>query len=578
MIACNRILFLDNKESIRQSFRERLVSRGYEVYTAATPEEADAILACTRIQIAIIDVRLSNEDKDEADRGGMEYVRTLQPPVVPLLLSAWRTDELMHEAVFDNPDGTLPIEEFLNKNDEIKTTLDRIDRVFTKKVLSQINHAPDLFEWRRRFELKQLIQPFLHDSNCDEGRLMEEVEELLRRLCLTETKVKLYPMEFGRGGGAIVFARPVYPQTNGQTNGEPFVIKLGWVEDIQLEIDKYKKYVLPYASHNSTTFRTDEVRRTAWLMGFKMSFVGATSEKPRDLNSVFIDHHVPDSALKELIGRVFKSTSARWYENKKPWGQGVLGVEVNENDSYRPMAADLAIGFDAASELAVSVRALLDGQSYHHVRFTAQGAERIRVTIDGTEQELPNPLAMLRARPGRLPPPSFWAITHGDLNGKNVLVDGNLTPWLIDFTRTGWGAVLRDVAELESAVVFELIHKIPPSVSLTDLLTFQKAILSPAQFADGIELPVALQVKPFTRALTAVQTLRDVATDIIETKRIGEYYVLLFYYALKMVTWKGITSFDEDMSDVRRRHALYAALLLCAKLDTGPAPAREVIV
>jgi hypothetical protein len=310
-------------------------------------------------------------------------------------------------------------------------------------------------------------------------------------------------------------------------------------------------------------------------MGFKMTFVGGTLDKPRDFNSVFVDDRVSDSQLKELTRRVFKVASAKWYENKKPSDWDGLGPGA---DPYRQLAVDLAISFDAGSELSESVQSLLDGQSYHHVDFAASGAERICVTIDGTKEELFNPLKMLRAQHGRLPRPSFWAITHGDLNGKNILVDSNFLPWLIDFTRTSWGAALRDVAELESAIVFDLIHKLSSSVSLIDLLAFQKAILIPTQFDQEIEMQASLRTMPFTRVLAAVQTLRDMAADIIETKRIGEYYVLLLHYALKMITWKGITSLDQDVSDVRRRHAMYAALLLCDKLDNRPTPERESIL
>jgi CheY-like chemotaxis protein len=569
MIPIKRILVLDDKESVRQSFQESLESRGYKVYAAATPEEADEILARVRIQMAIVDVRL-RDDRDEGDRTGIEYARNLDPAIVVLHLSAWREKNLL-EVAYDAPEGTRPIAYFLSKSDEIEYTLDKIDEAFTREVSSQINRTEDLLEWKRRFGLKQLVQPLLLGFDCDEDRLIEEVEELLRRLSLAEDKVKLYPMEFGRGGGAIVFARPtIHPDTN----GEPFVIKLGWVKDIQLEIDNYRKYVLPYSSRYSTTFRSGEVR-TPWLMGFKMTFVGGTLDKPRDFNSVFVDDRVSDSQLKELTRRVFKVASAKWYENKKPSDWDGLGPGA---DPYRQLAVDLAISFDAGSELSESVQSLLDGQSYHHVDFAASGAERICVTIDGTKEELFNPLKMLRAQHGRLPRPSFWAITHGDLNGKNILVDSNFLPWLIDFTRTSWGAALRDVAELESAIVFDLIHKLSSSVSLIDLLAFQKAILIPTQFDQEIEMQASLRTMPFTRVLAAVQTLRDMAADIIETKRIGEYYVLLLHYALKMITWKGITSLDQDVSDVRRRHAMYAALLLCDKLDNRPTPERESIL
>jgi hypothetical protein len=59
------------------------------------------------------------------------------------------------------------------------------------------------------------------------------------------------------------------------------------------------------------------------------------------------------------------------------------------------------------------------------------------------------PLNLVLLEGELFPAPTYRSITHGDLNGGNIFVDKGGRPWLIDFFKSGWGPVLRDLAELE---------------------------------------------------------------------------------------------------------------------------------
>jgi len=67
------------------------------------------------------------------------------------------------------------------------------------------------------------------------------------------------------------------------------------------------------------------------------------------------------------------------------------------------------------------------------------------------------------------------SITHGDLNGKNILVDENGHPWLIDFFRTGPEHVLRDFVELEADIKFNYLE----SGDMEALYEFESSLASP---------------------------------------------------------------------------------------------------
>ena len=144
---------------------------------------------------------------------------------------------------------------------------------------------------------------------------------------------------------------------------------------------------------------------------------------------------------------------------------------------------------------------------------------------------------------------------------------------LIDFYRTGWGPALRDAAELESAIKFELIH----SNNLAGLLAFEDALLAPVTFSERLTLPRRASGQAFQRALAAIQAVRDAAWEIAESEGMDEYYALLLFYALKMMTWKGVSSVDKRRQPFRQRHALYSAALLSARFAPQDKPVEQEV-
>ncbi|MDT0552097.1 dual specificity protein phosphatase family protein [Urechidicola vernalis] len=75
-----------------------------------------------------------------------------------------------------------------------------------------------------------------------------------------------------------------------------------------------------------------------------------------------------------------------------------------------------------------------------------------------TGQEFPNPYIFNRDVLETLLPlnnrSSYFAYTHGDLNGANIMVDPQENIWLIDFFHTHKGHVLRDLIKLENDLLY----------------------------------------------------------------------------------------------------------------------------
>ena len=217
-------------------------------------------------------------------------------------------------------------------------------------------------------------------------------------------------------------------------------------------------------------------------------------------------------------------------------------------------------------ELKESLEKLLDRKRFNGVTFASQSNQNISVRLPNRTkvQRLPDPVQFVELFADQLPKPLFWCMTHGDLNGRNMFVDRDRNVWLIDFYRTGWGPALRDAAELETVIKFELLQ----AANLSDLILFEDSLLSHDYFDPSTELEGRLANQPdFKRAWETIKAIRAAAAKIAGTDSIPQYYTGLLFYALKMLTLKGVSSIDRERKPIRQRHALYSAAKICEKLD-----------
>jgi hypothetical protein len=144
-----------------------------------------------------------------------------------------------------------------------------------------------------------------------------------------------------------------------------------------------------------------------------------------------------------------------------------------------------------------------------------------------------------------------------------MFVDQDHEVWLIDFFKTGWGPILRDFGEVESVIKFELVR----THNLAALFELEQALLTPAFFDDPIPFTNRFGIPELNKACAVLAGLRRMAQNVYESPDIYEYYVGLFFYALKMITWDGISSGDRDRFDFRQRHALFSAAMLAYRLQ-----------
>ncbi|MCI0490267.1 MAG: response regulator [Blastocatellia bacterium] len=93
----DRILVVDDEESILFALMEYFTKCGYEVDCAKEVEEARTLLNGPRYSVAIVDLRLTGVDGVEGLEF-IEYLRELSPETRTILLTAYGSVEIEQEA------------------------------------------------------------------------------------------------------------------------------------------------------------------------------------------------------------------------------------------------------------------------------------------------------------------------------------------------------------------------------------------------------------------------------------------------------------------------------------------------
>lgn len=538
------ILIVDNDPLVLKGHRQLFELEGYRVMTAESVAEALELLTYRQVDLAIVDVRLSDE-QDTYDRSGIVLVEQMPPETVKLLVSAFDRYEYGPQL----PSNVL----HFRKQRGSRELLVEVERIFREVV--RLNGSLEVV-LRDGLSVLVLVRQMKAFRGVPEGLLTavcDEFSQLLHRLFLRETRVELSYLLPGYGGAGVVLVRPFYP-----SKGAYVVVKFGSRQEIMHEVANYREYVEPYIQLNSTDLVGD-VALTKHLAGARFRFVGAYREgRVQDLATAYRDVNRLHTSVQAIVRDLFEESCGLWYDSKRVWEAGLC-----EETAVACYKKQLSLESDDDwQEVGQALDELLGDSD--DTLFRRHSASKIWVQRPGlAPQLLPDPVAFVEQYGGQLPKPTYFCITHGDLNGNNVFVDEDGHTWLIDFSRTGWGPALRDAAELESVLLYELLAE--PQVARR--LDFAEAVLVPSLFSQPLQMPPALlDLFAFERARAAVQQIRYAAAQIVEGDEMGSYWVGLLFYALKTMTWDEITGRGHEHCHASRQQALYVAARLCQKL------------
>ncbi|MBM3149498.1 MAG: response regulator, partial [Chloroflexi bacterium] len=147
-----RILIVDNRPDHIPFRRQALEREGYEVREAYTPEDASEKFETGLIHLAIVDIRLKDEN-DEKDWSGLEWVESVhqQYPEFPcIILTGFPSYEPVQRARKPDEKGLPPAEDFISKGEGLELLVKAVNNVFLNKVKINYN-LKFYFEWPLSF-------------------------------------------------------------------------------------------------------------------------------------------------------------------------------------------------------------------------------------------------------------------------------------------------------------------------------------------------------------------------------------------------------------------------------------------
>lgn len=522
-----RVLVVDNDPDLRNMLSFRLAVAGYQVYTAASRAEALELLQREVIHIAVLDVRLE-DDSRPADRSGLDLVRDL-PAYIPYV--AFTAYEDIPTLKYAQEVGLRTLSKATD--DAVPRLLRLLDETYEDRARInlglRIRAGLDLDEAARQIQVPDEPAgppPSGADLVCILQRLFWAAEEVEVEALLPADKAPT----LSQSGSLLLLARPHHP-ANGRA--EPVVVKFSSAEEVRREQQGYAA-IEPYLRGKRRTSLRDTAysRRLGGLVydlidNDRLDMIGIFDE-------VYLEHEAAHTIA--LLERFFAMLEPM-FANARPEQVELTGLY---------MAA-----------LRMTPQKLDAALARLHPKDVAEPQLRLR----GLREPLLNPLVWLRQGDGLRPFPAHTRVglCHGDLHGRNILVDDSEGFWLIDFSRVERSHMLRDFAELETDIKFHLL----PVVDLGELLPFERALLAPARFghplpereAGGAQLDKAYQV---------IGALRRIADEHLKLGGdMREYYQALLFHTLNVVRLAHI-------SEAKKEYALLAASLICQRLSAWP--------
>ncbi len=137
------ILFVDNNPLFLQSRKELLAREGYQVLTATSSAQAKHILSETHIDLALLDLRLT-DDNDDRDYSGLMLAREIARALPTIMLSAFPDIAAVRNALRPSVQGDAPALDFLDKTESFAELLAVVRRVLSSKKVMPIArwHVP----------------------------------------------------------------------------------------------------------------------------------------------------------------------------------------------------------------------------------------------------------------------------------------------------------------------------------------------------------------------------------------------------------------------------------------------------
>lgn len=541
-----RILFVDNDPNFL-SVRSEFLRQDYDIVEAHTLEEAKQQLQDNWIHLAILDIRILNDD-DESDLSGLILAKNANFRTIPkIMLTGFPSYAYVREVMRFDQHGIPSAVDFLSKQEGPEAMIQTVNAAFIQHV--RINWDL-IIRWREPFSffhLLNLIQPEL--TSARSPTRVNELEDLFRKL--------FYPFVQITIGRLLVQSKDkvileIYAYSTEGAEAQ-FVVACGQKPAIADENAHYTAAFIAQWGGPVNTIHL-ETAETLYFAASLYRLAGGALEEIIPFHRFYAQRRTDEvlAALDYLF-----TTLTPWY------AKGRFYVEDKSLDSLYHDWLGLRIASFARNELEERVAALCKATLTAGPTWLDYALQKLTFhLIDGSAIFFTNPIARLYAEQNASES-TLCSVIHGDLGVSNILVDPEGQTWLVDFAQTGQGPLLCDFVSLEMAVRLELLD----TSDLHMRYKFEKQLLAASKLTEAISAE-RLSAE-FDKPLRTVEYIRQRAAAVAGPELIP-YLAGLFFCALAHVA-----TFDPTIRYTKRElvpfaHSLLLAAMLGEKLTGAP--------
>ena len=514
-------LFADNDPDFLETRSEFLEKAGYKIFRATSIAEAEGCLREIWTPVAILDIRLIDDD-DEKDQSGVAFAKNeLCRGVTKIILTNFPTNIVSELIAIASGDGPQVID-VLHKQDGPERLIQTLEKALNHHVRINWNITPD-WKGTNAFALVSLIEPGLEGERL--VNRAEEIEDLFRRLFYEKDRIRIERVLWQRNGRV---ALTVFAFKGGAM--DPFVVVCGQNALVTDEANRVRNLAPKVPGETSTTLadnaETTHFAANAYALGT------ADLENIRSLAEVY---RAGDKKLfAQAVEALFQETLAAWQQGTS------LPAERALEELYRE---ELGLVAERISPRAFQVR-------FHALTYylpvlgkMISDPERIAALLQAFA---PRQLTLKIKSPGRLA-------------GESILVDANGRPRLTDFGDASDVPQFWNFVALESIIRFDWVEE----KNMQSFRDIEDRLLDDDHFGrpdpQGIE-PSAQKV------VRSIQAIRRYAGRAVG-KEYLQYHLGIFFHAARR-----IADFDPAITptpneQARLAHALMAMAMIAAKVE-----------
>lgn len=541
------ILLADNDLDFLSKRGDLFEASGYTVIKASSPEQAKKLLKESYVHLALLDVRLK-DDNDDKDVSGIQLARDAENKRIPkIMITSHPSYEYVLAALGPSIDGEPPSVDFVYKEDGFPAMLSAIERVLKTRL--QINENLSIGWAAGQFLSFPGLVPAIEEGLPLSllANRVQEMEDLFRQLFNFADRITIL-QQFGGGRGRCLIEVLVYSE--GKV--ELMLVTLGKNDSVTQELERFELYI-PH------TFQVGSLallghRETLHYAAIAWSFI--TDGAPVDHLASFTTYYKSHSEkqIRATLEDFFQGPIKTWGEQgRRQDDQPLLkGYQAFQNAHPQLIEPD---------EIVRRIESLASEGLYGRVSEVVFQDKKLEFRLaNGQSLITINPLPYLFEHQPNLATRNIIGLSMGGLDCNSLLIDKQNRTWLSNFSQLGMAPIWLDYASLENEVRFKLVE----ADNLQYLREFEECLLMATRLGEIVSietLPSELH-KP----ASSIQTIRY-QTSLFTGDDLKPYLVSLLFTAAREFTLSSSYS-GQQRSDIEAlMYRLLFCGLICERLD-----------